>query len=270
MYRVINCTAQQQMEITMTDLGKKSAAIVKVSRSVLVNNIELQGLVSNVQELVEDGWSVVLVHGAIDEELNNAPAKATKAGLQSNNVNASLVCALQAKGIDAFGCHGVSGKLIQTKPANKLSDRHTLPEAQEIQSINTKIIQNLLYSNLIPVIHTLGIDSNGNMVNVRTDSAVVEIARALHADMVLLTTSIGAIYRDLNDPGSRIRELTRTQALQLIHNGTISGDMGPKVEEAVSLLDMSVETVAVVSTREPGAFLDVIEDCGRAGTRIVM
>lgn len=254
----------------MTDLGKKSAAIVKVSRSVLVNNVELQGLVSNVQELVEDGWSVVLVHGDIDEGGVTNPAREAKTEWQSENVNASLVCALQAKGIDAFGCHGASGKMIQARATNKVTEANALPEAQEILSINTKIIQNLLYSNLVPVIHSLGIDSNGTMLNVRTDSAVVEIARALHADMVLLTTSVGAIYRDLNDPQSRIRELTRTQALQLIHNGTISGDMGPKVEEAVSLLDMSVETVAVVSSREPGAFLDVIEDCGRAGTRIVM
>ena len=254
----------------MTDLGKKSAAIVKVSRSVLVNNVELQGLVSNVQELVEDGWSVVLGHGDIDEGGVSNPAREAKAEWQSENVNASLVCALQAKGIDAFGCHGASGKMIQARATNKAPEANALPEAQEILSINTKIIQNLLYSNLVPVIHSLGIDSNGSMLNVRTDSAVVEIARALHADMVLLTTSVGAIYRDLNDPQSRIRELTRTQALQLIHNGTISGDMGPKVEEAVSLLDMSVETVAVVSSREPGAFLDVIEDCGRAGTRIVM
>lgn len=254
----------------MTDLGKKSAAIVKVSGSVLVNNIELQGLVSNVEELVEDGWSVILVHGDIVEEASSGSAFDSSKNLQSENVNASLVCALQAKGIDAFGCHGASGKLIQARASNKSVETQSLPDAVEIQKINTKVIQNMLFSNFIPVIHSLGIDSNGNMIKVRSDSAVVEIARALHADMVLLTTSVGAIYRDLNDPGSRIRELTRTQALQLVHNGVISGNMGPKVEEAVSLLDMSVETIAVVSGSEPGAFLDIADERGRAGTRIVM
>lgn len=254
----------------MTDLGKKSAAIVKVSRSVLLNNTELQGLVSNVQELVEDDWNVVLVHGDIAEVGQTEQLSVSSHHLQSENLNASLVCALQAKGIDAFGCHGASGKMIQARTTSKLLESQLMPQAVEIQKINTKVIQNMLFSNLIPVIYSIGINDIGNMVRVRTDSAVVEIARALHADMVLLTTSVGALYRDLNDPESRIRELTRTQALQLVHNGTISGGMGPKVEEALSLLDRSVETIAVVSGSEPGAFLDIADEKGRAGTRIVI
>ena len=122
---------------------------------------------------------------------------------------------------------------------------------------------------LSPVIATLGIGEKGEIFNINADITVVEIARAIQAELLLLTTSVGAIYRDLNDPTSRIKEATRSQVVNLIDNGVIGGDMVPKMEEAMSLLDDSVETIAVVSGREPGAFLDIADYKGRTGTRII-
>lgn len=277
----------------MTDLGRKPIAVVKVSGDVLLDRKELKGLVCNVKELVENGWNVVLLHGGskqtdqLQRKQGLVPKSVQGRRITSKQdllavkqaiageVNVDLVAALQAEGINAFGCHGASGKLIQAKkrPPRVITNEGATPidfgEVGDVTSINSKLIQNMLYFNLIPVIATLGISEEGEIFNINADITVVEIARAIQAELLLLTTSVGAIYRDLNDPSSRIKEATRSQVVNLIDNGVIGGDMVPKVEEAMSLLDDSVETIAVVSGREPGAFLDIADDKGRMGTRII-
>ncbi len=276
----------------MTDLSKKPIAVVKVSGDVLFDSKELQGLVRNIKELVENGWDVVLLHGGcqqtdhLQQKLGLTPKMisgrriTSKKDLQvvkqaiAGEVNVDLVAALQSEGINAFGCHGASGRLIQAKrrPPRIVVGEGSKPidfgEVGDVTNINSKLLHNMLYFHLVPVIATLGIGDDGTIYNINSDTTVVELARALHAELLLLTTSTGAIYRDLNDPSSRIKEATRSQVVNLIDSGIIAGGMVPRVEEAMSLLDDSVETIAVVSGREPGAFLDIADDIGKMGTRI--
>lgn len=277
----------------MTDLGRKPIAVVKVSGDVLLNKEELQGLVGNIKELIENDWNVVLLHGGriqtneLQEKMGLTPNRIAGRRVTSKDdlkvvkqaiageVNVDLVAALQTEGVNAFGCHGASGKLIQAvkRPPRIIPEESDKPidfgEVGDVTRINTKLLQNMLYFNLVPVIATLGLGEDGAIYNINADTTVVEIARALHADLLLLTSKAGAMFRDLHDPKSRIKKVTRSQATHLIADGVFQGDMILNFEDAMGLLDYGVEMIGVAPTRVPGAFLDIADGRGQYGTRII-
>lgn len=106
------------------------------------------------------------------------------------------------------------------------------------------------------------------MYNINADTTVVQIAKALKADLLLLTTAVGAIYRDLSVPQSRISAVNVQQANDLIAEGVIQGGMIPKVEEAISVLKDGVKNIAIVGPQIQGAFIAVANGEGSQGTVI--
>ncbi|MCP4089235.1 MAG: hypothetical protein GY746_05540, partial [Gammaproteobacteria bacterium] len=112
----------------------------------------------------------------------------------------------------------------------------------------------------IPVIATLGMNPEGRIFNINADTTVVQIAKALKADLLLLITQIGGIYRDITDPDSLIRHINPEEAKSLIETGIIQQGMIPKVEEAIKLLDDGIETIAIAAARRKGVFNALTHD----------
>lgn len=268
-------------------------AVVKVGGDVLQGAVERDGIASNVKDLVDAGWRVVLLHGGgpqmnvLQEKHGLVPNKVAGRRITSEEdllvvkqaicgeVNVNLVQALQHAGINAFGCNGASGKLITAtkRPPRVMSGAGDYPvdfgEVGDVVSVNEDLLNNLTTLGLVPVIATLGVEeSSGRVFNINADTTVVQIAKALKADLLLLTTAVGAIYRDLDLPESRIAQVNAEQARNLIKVGVIQGGMIPKVEEALSILSEGVKSIAIVGPQIKGAFLDVSKGGGNKGTRI--
>ncbi len=267
-------------------------AVIKVGGDVLLDQLEREGLAQNIKDLHQQGWRVVLLHGggpqtnALQEKHGLTPNKIAGRRITSpadlvvvkqaiaGEVNVNLTSELIQAGLPAFGCHGASGLLIQAtkRPPMKVSGETDLidfGEVGDVVNINASLLQGLLNLNVIPVIATLGISEQGQIFNINADTTVVKIAAALRADLLLLTTGVGAVFKDLNQPETRIKQVNQAQAEQLIKDGIIQGGMIPKVEEAMTLLSQGVQTIAIVSGRSTGAFQSVANGTGEFGTRIV-
>jgi len=268
-------------------------AVVKVGGDVLLDISERTGLASNIKEMIENGWSMVVLHGGgpqvnrLQEKVGLVPNKVAGRRITgvddlqvvkqaiAGEVNVDLTALLSSYGIPAFGCHGASGKLIQAqkRPPILVSGEGDTPidfgEVGDVVSINAPLIQGLLELGQVPVIATLGMDDNGRIYNINADTTVVQIAKALSANLLLLTTGVGGIFEDLAKPESRIKQVNREEANALIRSGVIQGGMIPKVEEAMSVLDNGVETIAIVGGKISGAFLSVAQGDGEVGTRII-
>ncbi|WP_196139093.1 acetylglutamate kinase [Aliikangiella sp. G2MR2-5] len=271
----------------------KPTAVIKVGGDVLLDQAEREGLAQNIKSLTEQGWSVVLLHGGgpqtntLQEKHGLTPNKVAGRRITSEadltvvkqaiagEVNVNLTSELIKAGLPAFGCHGASGQLIEAtkRPPVVVTGAGPDPidfgEVGDVQAINRELLQGLLALNVIPVIATLGVSKEGRIFNINADTTVVQVARSLKADLLLLTTGVGAVFRDLDDPDSRIKEVNREQAKALIDEGVIQGGMIPKVEEAMTLLDEGVGSIAIVSGRHAGAFEAVANGTGEYGTKIV-
>jgi acetylglutamate kinase len=267
-------------------------AVIKVGGDVLLDASEREGLAVNIKQLIDGDWQVVVLHGGgpqtnrLQEKHGLVPNKVGGRRITSEadllvvkqaiagEVNVELTSLLQKYGVNAFGCHGASGRLIQAvkRPPMIVSGAGPDPvdfgEVGDVTKVNKTLLEGILALGVTPVIATLGIGDQGRIFNINADTTVVQIARALKADALLLTTQVGAVFEELDRPESRIRDITPELAKKLIDDGVIQGGMIPKVEEAVSLLDEGVGCIAIVSGREPGAFASVVSGEGRFGTVI--
>lgn len=274
----------------MTDARR--TCVIKVGGDVLEDEDERTGLASNVKELVDAGFRVVILHGG-GPQVNRLQ---DKVGLVANKVggrrvtgpedlvvveqaicgevNVGLCSTLLARGINAFGCHGASGRLVaaEKRPPRVVSgggpDPVDFGEVGDVTDINHELLEGLLSLGVVPVIATLGVNAAGRVFNINADTTVVAIARALVPDVLLLVTKVGGIFRDIDDPLSRIDHVTEREARALIADGVIQGGMIPKVEEAMTVLDKGVGAIAIAGASAPGAFLAVAEGKGGVGTRI--
>jgi acetylglutamate kinase len=277
----------------MIPKNDQPVAVVKVGGDVLLGETEREGIAANVKDLVDNGWRVVLIHGGgpqtnrLQEKHGLVANKVAGRRITSEadllvvkqaicgEVNVELTQQLQHVGINAFGCNGASGKIVTAvkRPPRVMSGAGPDPidfgEVGDVVGVNAKLLNGLIDLGVVPVIATLGVEvDTGRVFNINADTTVVQVAKALKADLLLLTTAVGAIYRDLSRPETRIAKVNVQQAQDLIVQGVIQGGMIPKVEEAISVLKDGVKNIAIVGPQIKGAFLAVATGQGSKGTVI--
>lgn len=274
----------------MTHATRRPVVVVKVGGDVLLDDRQRVGLGHNVRTLLDAGAHVIVLHGggpqvtALQERLSLTPHKiagrrvTTREDLVAvvqaicGEVNVGLVSTLLSAGVNAFGCHGASGRLIAAhkRPPTPVPG-HDGPvdygEVGDVDAVDAQLLFGLVHLGLVPVVATLGVSDRGRIFNINADTTAVHVAKALRADLLLLITAVGGVFKTLGDPTTRIATLTPTSGRALIADGSISGGMIPKVEEALSILDDGVGAVAILNAEQEGAFLSALHGDGTCGTR---
>lgn len=164
----------------------------------------------------------------------------------AGKVNKDLVKILQNAGGKAIGISGIDGHLIDAKMRDE-----RLGYVGEITNINIEIVEDILNMGYIPVISTVGFDSEGNVYNINADTAAARIAGMLGAESLIMMTDIRGVLEDKDDPESLIKKIVVSEVRQLMNRGIISGGMIPKVECCVEAIRRGVHKVFVVDGRVP-------------------
>lgn len=275
--------------MAMKGKDKKKLAVIKVGGDILLDKSQSKGLARNINALIDHGWQIIILHGGgpqvseLQNKLGVMPNKIEGRRVTDNDalsavkkciageVNVNLVSLLIANGINAFGCHGASGKLISAdkRPLMIQSDGITqvdYGEVGDVTGINAKLLTDLLSLNITPVIATLGVDNYGRIFNINADTTVVKITESMQADLLLLVTSVGGIYIDIEDKDTRIPEINEVMAKQLINDQIIHSGMIPKVQESIRLLDQGTDRIVILSAADEGAFLSAANRSNAFGT----
>jgi acetylglutamate kinase len=112
-------------------------------------------------------------------------------------------------------------------------------------------------------------DGEGQAHNINADTVAGELAAALQAEKLILLTDTAGILRDRSDPSSLIRQLSLSQARELIRAGVVEGGMTPKTECCIRALAQGVAAAHIVDGRVAHALLlEVFSDAG-IGTMVV-
>lgn len=168
----------------------------------------------------------------------------------AGKVNKSLAANLTALGGKAVGLCGIDGGLIKVHKKDE-----KLGQVGEIDSINKKILDDLLDGGFIPVISSIGIDNAGNPYNINADTAAAKIAAAIHAESMVVMSNINGVLKDKDDPDSLIKKITLTDAEALKKDGTIAGGMIPKVDCCTDAIKEGVKKVFIINGEIPHAIL---------------
>lgn len=250
--------------------------VVKYGGNAMINEDLKRAVMRDIVLLSLIGIKVVLVHGGgpeITEMLGKIGKKSEFIdGLRvtdeetvdvvqmvlAGKINKNLVNLLQNIGGKAMGLCGTDGHLTE---ARQLDPR--LGYVGEITNINVEPILDLLEKGYIPVISTIGCDSEGNIYNINADTAAARIAGMLKAESLISMTDISGILRDKDDPSSLIPQINVSEAPQLMREGVISGGMIPKVECCIEAIRRGVRKVFIIDGRVPHSILiEILTDEG--------
>ncbi len=138
-----------------------------------------------------------------------------------------------------------------------------------VTRIDRSVIENLCYTNQVPVIPSMCMSDDGEKLNVNADTAAMAVAQSLGAEKLVFLSDVGGVLRDPDDPETLIHSLNEQRARQLISDGAISGGMIPKVEACLETLKRGVRKIHIVDGRIRHSLLLEIYTTMGVGTQIV-
>lgn len=169
-------------------------------------------------------------------------------------VNKDIVNLINQNGGQALGLTGKDGQLIKAK---KLKVTQQSPDMQqpeiidighvgEVAHINTKVLEMLASSDIIPVIAPIGVGEDGASYNINADLVAGKVAEAVKAEKLLLLTNIAGL---MDKEGKILTGLTTEQVNDLIADGTIYGGMLPKIQCALDAVKGGVNSAHIIDGR---------------------
>ena len=256
--------------------------VIKYGGNAMINEELKQDVMNDIVLLSLIGVKVVLVHGGgpeINDMLKKIGKKSEfKNGLRvtdrdtieavlmvlAGKVNKSLVNLIECTGGKAVGLCGLDGHMIEAEVLDE-----SLGYVGKITKVNVEPITDLLDKGYIPVVSTVGCDSDGNIYNINADTAAAQIAGEMKAESLISMTDICGILLDKDDPSTLVTNINMEKARELMESGVIQGGMIPKVEFCLDAIRLGVNRVFILDGTKPHAILmEMLTDEG-VGTMFV-
>jgi len=181
----------------------------------------------------------------------------------SGRVNPELVAAINVHGNLAVGLSGQDGRTLQTVPIDA-----ALGFVGDVARVRPQLIEGLLADGFIPVVSTIGADTDGRAHNVNADTAAGAIAEALGAEKIVYLTDVAGLRRSADDPDSLVARVSAGELADMVTNGTVNGGMIPKAESCIRAVRGGVRSAHILDGRIPHVLLlELFTDSG-VGTMI--
>ena len=241
---------------------KEKLTIVKVGGAVVEDEAQLSQLLKDFSAIT---GKKVLVHGGGRKATKVAEAlgieskmlggrRITDADMLSvvtmvygGLVNKSLVARLQANGVNALGLTGADMDVIRSHK-RPIKDGVDFGFVGDVDKANGQMLSKLIEEGITPVMAPLTHDGQGNILNTNADTIASETAKALapYYDVTLIFSfEKKGVLRNPDDDDSVIPVITRADFINYKADGTISGGMLPKIENALGAIDSGVSRVII-------------------------
>ena len=162
-------------------------------------------------------------------------------------VNKNLVARLQAHGVNALGMTGADANVMLSH-RRPVKDGVDYGHVGDIDRVAHEVLGSLIEAGITPVLAPLTHDGRGGMLNTNADTIASETAKALARlyDVTLIFSfEKKGVLRRPDDDESVIPVITREDFERYRADGTISGGMLPKIENALSAVDAGVSRVII-------------------------
>ena len=256
---------------------KNELIVIKYGGNVFIDRNIFKNFIEDISLLNKLGLSIVVVHGGgprIKRELDksNIQSKFIRGLRVTNKKIIDIVESVLidfnndiVSSLDKIGSKAIS---INTKSNNIIK---VIPEAEDLgfvgipNKINVDIIKDIIKENIIPIISPLGLGTNNQSYNINGDTAAGAIAKSLKSRRLLLMTNVKGV---LDKEKNLIEEISSSEILDMIKNGTITEGMIPKINTCLDSINNGVTAVGIIDGREKHSILfEIFSDKG-SGTLI--
>ena len=270
--------------------------VVKLSGKVTEEHSNLSSLAEELALLHQVGIRLCVVHGGgkqlselasrmgVEQTIIDGRRVTDDATLEmakmifAGKINTDILSALRNRGIEAVGLSGVDGNIVhaERRPPKEVLNRETGERAHvdfghvgDVVEINSRLLTVLLGQGYLPVVSSLGADSEGTVFNINADTIAAEIAVQLKAEKLILLSDVDGIYLRPGEPDTKLSRLTVAEAEQLVTDGLATGGMIPKLQSIAELLRRGVHSAHIISGNNRNALLSEIFTDQGTGTMIV-
>lgn len=233
--------------------------LIKYGGSAMENEELKHCVMQDIALLKLVGLKPIIVHGGgkdisamceklgVKSEFKNGLRVSDKAttevaSMVLNHINKNLVHSLQNLGVKAIGLCGKDGALLECVKKDE-----NLAFVGTIQKVNSKILEELLEKDFLPIIAPIGMDENFNTYNINADDAACAIAKALRAEKLAFLTDTAGLYEDFSDKNSLISKISLEQAKILAPK--IEGGMHVKLKSCIDVCENGVKKVHILDGR---------------------
>jgi len=275
---------------------KGQTFVVKLSGKATEDPENLSSLAEELALLHQVGIRICVVHGGgkqlsdlasklgIEQTIIEGRRVTDDATLEmakmifAGKINTDILAALRNRSIEAVGLSGVDGNIVhaERRPPKEVLNRETGERSQvdyghvgDVVEINSRLLSVLLNEGYLPVISSLGADSEGTVFNINADTIAAEIAIQLKAEKLILLSDVDGIYLREGEPDTKLSRLTAAEAEAMVADGTATGGMIPKLQSIITLLRRGVHSAHILSGTTRNALLSEIFTDSGTGTMIV-
>lgn len=248
----------------------RKVIVVKYGGSAMSDEEIKRNVIKDVTLLKLVGFKPIVVHGG-GKDISNWVKKVGKeaqfinglrvtddetmeiAEMVLSKVNKSLVSMVEELGVRGIGISGKDGGLL--KVDKKYSNGQDIGYVGEIKEVNTKILEDLLEKDFLPIVAPIGLDDDFVTYNINADDAACAIAKAMGADKLAFLTDIEGVYKDPSDPSTFVSRLTVSEANDMVEKGYIGGGMLPKLKNCTDAIEAGVNRVHILDGRKMHSLL---------------
>ncbi|WP_100658038.1 acetylglutamate kinase [Alteromonas flava] len=237
--------------------------VIKVGGALLENTAALSSFIQAIEQIAA-ARAVVIVHGGG----NGVEALLAKLGFQSEKhqglrvtpdeqmpyiagalagtANRQLCAIAKQQGLRPVGLSLFDGNSIECVAIS--AALHAVGKATPN---DPELLLGLLEKGYVPIVSSIGCNTEGRLLNVNADQAATAVAELLNADLYLLS-DVTAVLDDNNKP---LTQLSATQIQVLVANQTIKDGMLVKVNAALQAANHLGKPVTIGSWADTGSLI---------------
>ncbi len=255
----------------------EETVVIKFGGNAMVDEALFDAFAKDIVYLKKSGVHPVVVHGGgpqiaamlkrldIKSEFVHGLRVTDKASVDvvemvlAGQINKGIVNAINRQGGKAVGISGKDANLMIAKRVTEMPDPKTgkmtkvdIGFVGEPHEIDPQIVEQLSKADVIPVVAPVGVDRQGQTLNINADTFASALAARMKAKRLLLLTDVAGV---LDKDKQLIEDLTVDSARAMIRDGTITGGMIPKIEGCIEVVEAGVEAVVIIDGRVPHCVL---------------
>ena len=256
--------------------------VVKLGGVAIENATILRLCCTAIQQMVEDGSEVAVVHGGGVQltrtltqmgktsefvsglRVTDAETRDTALMVLAGQVNKSLVAILGQVGQPAMGLSGGDGHAFRARKKKSMPD---LGFVGEIVATDPKWLEAIWNMGAVPVISSIALGFDGEYYNINADEMASACAIGTKADALLFLTDVAGVK---GTDGKVVRWLMISEISELERARVITGGMLPKLKACKDALAHGVKRVRILPAQAAACLPFLMSSRVNEGTEVVI
>lgn len=161
-------------------------------------------------------------------------------------INKNIVANLQSLGCNAIGMTGADGALIRSD--RRAATPVDFGEVGDPRVVNSSLLALLLKGGFIPIIAPLTLSDGGGLLNTNADTVAQSVATAMAPSFGVELCYRFEMQGVMDNAGALIEHIDEASFVRLREDGTVSGGMIPKIENALKAVAGGIQLVKIGAT----------------------